>query len=66
MPPCDLRRSLRTVMSRCGYDNEIQRLRVGQKRRGIDQAYNHDEQWIIHKIAFEAAHDYTAELVGAK
>jgi Phage integrase family len=61
----DLRRSLRTVMSRCGYDNEIQRLRVGQKPSGIDQVYNHDEQWIIRKTAFEAAHDYIAELVGA-
>lgn len=62
----DLRRSLRTVMSRCGYDNEIQRLCVGQKPRGIDQVYNHDEQWIIRKMAFEAAHDYIAQLVGAK
>jgi integrase len=62
----DLRRSLRTVMSRCGYDNEIQRLCVGQKPTGIDQVYNHDEQWIIRKMAFEAAHDYVAELVGAK
>ncbi|WP_234683526.1 tyrosine-type recombinase/integrase [Bradyrhizobium monzae] len=62
----DLRRSLRTIMSRCGYDNEIQRLCVGQKPNGIDQVYNHDEQWIIRKMAFEAAHDYIAELVGAK
>ena len=62
----DLRRSLRTIMSRCGYDNKIQRLCVGQKPRGIDQVYNHDEQWIIRKMAFEAAHDYIAELVGAK
>ena len=62
----DLRRSLRTIMSRCGYDNEIQRLCVGQKPRGIDQVYNHDEQWIIRRMAFEAAHDYIAELVGAK
>jgi integrase len=62
----DLRRSLRTIMSRCGYDNEIQRLCVGQKPRGIDQVYNHDEQWIIRRMAFEAAHDYIAQLVGAK
>ncbi|MET4606683.1 integrase [Bradyrhizobium sp. JR4.1] len=62
----DLRRSLRTIMSRCGYDNEIQRLCVGQKPSGIDQVYNHDEQWIIRKMTFEAAHDYIAELVGAK
>lgn len=58
--------SLRTIMSRCGYDNEIQRLCVGQKPGGIDQVYNHDEQWIIRKMAFEAAHDYIAELVGAE
>ena len=38
----------------------------GKKPRGIDQVYNHDEQWIIRKMAFEAAHDYIAELVGAK
>ena len=62
----DLRRSLRTIMSRCGYDNEIQRLCVGQKPRGIDQVNNHDEQWIIRKMAFEAAHDYIAQLVGGK
>ena len=62
----DLRRSLRTIMSRCGYDNEIQRLCVGQKPRGIDQVYNHDEQWITRKMAFEAAHDYIAQLIGAK
>ncbi|MCA6103658.1 tyrosine-type recombinase/integrase [Bradyrhizobium australafricanum] len=61
----DLRRSLRTIMSRCGYDNEIQRLCVGQKPSGIDQVYNHDEQWIIRKMAFDAAHDYIAELIGA-
>src|ERR1700692_1708313 len=36
------------------------------KPRGIDQVYNHDEQWIIRNMAFEAAHDYIAELVGAK
>jgi len=38
----------------------------GKKPRGIDQVYNHDEQWIIRRMAFEAAHDYIAELVGAK
>jgi hypothetical protein len=57
----DLRRSLRIVMSRCGYDNEVKRLCVGQKPSGIDQVYNHDEQWIIRKMAFEAVHDYLAE-----
>jgi integrase len=62
----DLRRTLRTVLSRCGYDNEIQRLCVGQKPRGIDAVYNLDEQWVIRKMAFEAAHDYIAELVEEK
>ncbi len=62
----DFRRSLRTIMSRCGYDNEIQRLCVGQKPQGIDKVYNHDEQWVVRKMCFDAAHDYLAELVGAK
>jgi integrase len=59
----DLRRTLRTIMSRCGYDNEIQRLCVGQKPRGIDRVYNRDERWAIRKMAFEAAHAYIAALI---
>jgi hypothetical protein len=62
----DLRKTLRTTMSQCGFDNTIQRLCVGQKVRGIDAIYNHDEQWTIRKLAFEAVHDYIAELVGEK
>jgi hypothetical protein len=62
----DLRRTLRTIMSRCGYDDEIQKMCVGQKpRTGIDEIYNHDEKWIIRRMAFDAAHDYIAELIGA-
>jgi integrase len=59
----DLRRTLRTIMSRCGYDNEIQRLCVGQKSHGIDAIYNLDEQWQIRKMAFEAAHAYITAVI---
>ena len=59
----DLRRSLRTVMSKCGYDNDVQRLCVGQKPKGIDAVYNLDEQWAIRKMAFEAAHSYLSAAI---
>ncbi|MGV7216000.1 tyrosine-type recombinase/integrase [Bradyrhizobium sp. UFLA05-112] len=62
----DLRRTLRTVMSKCGYDNDIQRLCIGQKPRGIDQVYNKDEAWAIRKMAFEAAHAYIAAVIEGK
>jgi integrase len=62
----DLRRSLRTIMSKCGFDNDVQRLCVGQKPKGIDAVYNKDEQWIIRRMAFTAAHDFIAALVEGK
>jgi integrase len=62
----DLRRTLRTIMSRCGCDNAVARLCVGQKSTGIDAVYNLDEQWTIRKMAFEAAHSYIEALVGGK
>lgn len=60
----DLRRTLRTIMSKCGYPDDIQRICVGQASKKLDEIYNKDERWIIRKMAFEAAHDYIAELVG--
>jgi|GEM_PF-2038213 len=62
----DLRRTLRTAMSQCGYDNTVQRLCVGQKVPGIDGIYNKNEQWVIRSLAFESVHDHFAELIGAK
>ena len=60
----DTRRTLRTIMSRCGYPDDIQRICVGQRSKKLDELYNKDERWIIRKMAFDAAHDYIAELVG--
>jgi hypothetical protein len=54
---------LPTIASRCGYDNDIQRLCVGQKPKGIDAVYNKDEQWIVRKMALEAAHSHTAAVI---
>jgi integrase len=62
----DLRRSLRTIMSKCGFDNDIQRLCVGQKPKGIDAVYNLDERWVIRKLAFEHAHAYIAALIAGE
>ncbi|MBB4376362.1 hypothetical protein GGD61_000996 [Bradyrhizobium sp. SBR1B] len=38
----------------------------GKGQAEIDQVYNHDEQWIIRNMAFQAAHNHIAEWVGAK
>jgi integrase len=59
----DLRRTTRTLMSRCGYDDAIGRLCVGQKAPHLDQIYNKDEQWTIRRMAFEAVHSYLAALI---
>jgi integrase len=62
----DLRRSLRTIMSRCGYDDQIQRACVGQSAPTFDAVYNKDDGWFMRRCAFEAAHDYIAALVGGQ
>lgn len=62
----DLRRTLRTIMSRCGWDDDVQRACIGQKSDAFDRIYNKDEQWLIRKMAFDAAHDYIAALIGGK
>jgi integrase len=62
----DLRRTLRTIMSRCGYDDQIQRACVGQKAATFDAIYNRDDGWFIRRCAFDAAHDYIAALIGGK
>jgi integrase len=56
--PHDLRRTVRTIMSKCGYDDAIQRAAIGQASPSLDQVYNMDEKWALRKMAFEACHDY--------
>jgi integrase len=56
--PHDLRRTVRTIMSQCGYDDAIQRAAIGQASPSLDQVYNMDEKWALRKMAFEACHDY--------
>ena len=59
----DLRRTLRTVMSRCGYDDQVQRACVGQAAPAFDAIYNRDEGWQVRRWAFEAAHSYIAAVI---
>src|SRR6185503_7786005 len=58
-----LRRTLRTVMSRCGYDDQVQRACIGQAAPAFDALYNRDEGWQVRRWAFEAAHKYIAAVV---
>jgi integrase len=62
----DLRRSLRTVISKCGYDDEVQRACLGQSAPALDQIYNFDEKFSLRKMAFEAAHAYVAAAVAGQ
>ena len=61
--PHDLRRTLRTVMSRCGYDDQVQRACIGQAAPSFDQIYNRDEGWQVRRWAFESAHAYLSAVV---
>jgi hypothetical protein len=56
--PHDLRRTVRTIMSKCGYGDDVQRAAIGQASPALDAVYNLDERWAIRKMAFEACHDY--------
>lgn len=59
----DLRRTARSIMARLGWDDDIQRLCVGQKPRGIDQVYNLDEQAVIRRLCFSDFHAYLQALI---
>lgn len=61
--PHDLRRTARTVMSRCGYDDQVQRACIGQAAPSFDQIYNRDEGWQVRRWAFESAHAYLSAVV---
>jgi integrase len=43
--PHDLRRTVRTIMSKCGYADDVQRAAIGQASPALDAVYNLDERW---------------------
>jgi integrase len=61
----DLRRSVRTVLSRCGVSEEIAELAIGHARRGLIGVYNKDEAWRARVDAFERVSEHVARVVAS-
>jgi integrase len=59
----DLRRTVRTLMSRCGVPEEAAELAVGHVRRGLIAIYNKDDGWTSRASAFELVSAHVAQLV---
>jgi integrase len=61
----DLRRTTRTVMSRCGVSEEFAELAIGHKRRGLVGVYNKDDAWQARVDAFTRVSDHIARIVAS-
>jgi integrase len=59
----DLRRTARTIMSRCGVAEDIAELAIGHLRRGLVRTYNKDSAWEARVDAFERVGDHVAKIV---
>ena len=58
----DLRRSARTIMSRCGVPEDVAELAIGHVRRGLLGTYNKDKAWEARAAAFEKVSAHIAKL----
>jgi integrase len=61
----DLRRTARTLMSRCGVTEEIAELAIGHKRRGLIGVYNKDDAWRARVDGFERVSEHVARIVAS-
>jgi integrase len=59
----DLRRTVRTLMSRLGVSEETAELSIGHVRRGLVGTYNKDQAWASRADAFERVSAHVAEVV---
>jgi integrase len=59
----DLRRTTRTIMSRCGVMEDVAELAIGHVRRGLIAVYNKDQAWTARADAFERVGDHIAAVV---
>jgi integrase len=59
----DLRRTVRTLMSRCGVPEDIAELAIGHLRRGLVATYNKDTAWSARTDAFQAVSAHIAGLI---
>jgi integrase len=61
----DLRRTTRTLMSRCDVREDIAELAIGHLRSGLLGIYNRDSAWSARVSAFEAVSQHVADLVAS-
>jgi integrase len=59
----DLRRTVRTLMSRLGVAEEVAELAIGHARRGLVGVYNKDDAWRARVDAFERVSEHVARIV---
>jgi integrase len=59
----DLRRTVRTVMSRLGVAEDVGELAIGHVRRGLIGTYNKDSAWTARVDAFERVSNHVAGVV---
>ncbi len=59
----DLRRTVRTLMSRCGVAEDVAELAIGHVRRGLIGTYNKDLAWTARVDAFERVSNHVAGVV---
>lgn len=61
----DLRRTTRTLMSRCGVSEEIAELAIGHARSGLVALYNKDQAWPARADAFERVSAHIANVIAS-
>ncbi len=61
----DLRRTTRTMMSRCNVSEEIAELAIGHVRRGLIGTYNKDSAWASRVEAFERVSAHIANVIAS-
>lgn len=59
----DLRRTTRTIMSRCGVAEDVAELAIGHLRRGLVGTYNKDSAWVARVDAFARVGDHVARII---
>jgi integrase len=61
----DLRRTVRTLMSRLDVSREVAELAIGHVKRGLIAIYDKDPNWLARVDAFERVSNHIATLVGS-
>ena len=61
----DLRRTFRTLLSRCHVSEEIAELCIGHARKGLVGTYNKDSAWVSRVDAFEKVSAHIAGVIAS-